>query len=543
MASSISVTTWFRGVSRNSPWFVIAASIHIIAFALLSVIYVTRHFQTQDVPPTAIAMATPSAASVEAAAAPLLEVLNRQAIPENTEVELIPFDELAFQPIVLSDEPQDLHLPRGDPLALSSLPAGGTGGTAIGAGEGPGRRGTGVPGHVTLHPGGGGETGRSGPTTRATEAGVLAGMRWLMRHQAEDGSWPVESLRERCSVVGGQCIDEGVDFSPEYTPGLTALSLLTFLGAGYGHDSKASVVDEALGERHVVGEVVKAGLKWLAGEQGPDGAFTNFPGSMYNEALGALALSEAYGLTHARYWKEPAERAIRYLVAGQKDNPTGSGRWGWRYQPGGDSIADTSVTCWVVMALKSARNAGLTVPQECMDGSLAFARWVTGKDGQVGYLDPLAAGAKVSGRNEQFDYHPGTMSSLGMLIRTFVAHDITDPFLEQAARYIVKDLPAVSADRLSIDYYYWYYASLALNQFDGPDSPRKGGTYWDPWNKAMTRAILDLQDKDEERDVCTRGGWLAGDRWSYAGGPIYATAINVLTLEVYYRYANAFGAK
>jgi hypothetical protein len=31
------------------------------------------------------------------------------------------------------------------------------------------------------------------------------------------------------------------------------------------------------------------------------------------------------------------------------------------------------------------------------------------------------------------------------------------------------------------------------------------------------------------------------DRWSYDGGPIYTTAINVLTLEVYYRYENAFG--
>jgi hypothetical protein len=36
---------------------------------------------------------------------------------------------------------------------------------------------------------------------------------------------------------------------------------------------------------------------------------------------------------------------------------------------------------------------------------------------------------------------------------------------------------------------------------------------------------------------------MKSDRWgNYSGaGPLYNTAINVLTLEVYYRYENAFG--
>jgi hypothetical protein len=97
----------------------------------------------------------------------------------------------------------------------------------------------------------------------------------------------------------------------------------------------------------------------------------------------------------------------------------------------------------------------------------------------------------------------------------------------------------VSKDKLSIDYYYWYYGSLALNQLDGPDSPKKSGKYWGPWNKAMVDAVLSLQDHTER--ACSNGGWIQGDRWAYTGGPLYATAINVLTLEVYYRYENAFG--
>lgn len=281
---------------------------------------------------------------------------------------------------------------------------------------------------------------------------------------------------------------------------------------------------------------------------------------MYNEALCALAFSEAYGMTNSRAWKEPAQNAINFLVNAQKPNPSNStGLWGWRYASKQDIIdrrdrgeldqnafesemrdADTSVTTWVVMALKSAKLSGLEVPDDSFQGALDFINYVTVKDGKVGYLSPDGAGQALGGHNDHFTYHPSVMSALGMLTRTFVNHDIDDPVLELGAKMLVKDLPDVSKDKLSVDYYYWYYGSLALNQFDGPDSPRKSQTYWNQWNERMKTAVLDLQDKNNERDVCTRGGWLTPDRWSYSGGPIYSTAINVLTLEVYYRYGNAF---
>ena len=41
----------------------------------------------------------------------------------------------------------------------------------------------------------------------------------------------------------------------------------------------------------------------------------------------------------------------------------------------------------------------------------------------------------------------------------------------------------------------------------------------------------------------TGGGWIVPDRWSYQGGALYSTSMAVLTLEVYYRFANAFGSK
>jgi hypothetical protein len=59
-----------------------------------------------------------------------------------------------------------------------------------------------------------------------------------------------------------------------------------------------------------------------------------------------------------------------------------------------------------------------------------------------------------------------------------------------------------------------------------------GGPWWERWNPAMKEVILDLQ---------RHGGHLAGSwdpdpNWiGGVGGRVYATAIAVLTLEIYYR--------
>jgi hypothetical protein len=279
---------------------------------------------------------------------------------------------------------------------------------------------------------------------------------------------------------------------------------------------------------------------------------------MYNEALAALAMSEAYGLTMHRAWRDPAQKAIDFLVNAQRPSPREAGKkWGWRYYSRAfieerradytsesDFLknlhdADTSVTGWVIMALKSAELSGLDLPDDTRQGAIDFAKWVAAPNGLSGYLDPGQAGQRLTGPNDHFVYHSPSMAAVNMCIRIFMAHDREDPYLVDAADQLVKDLPRISDDELSIDYYYWYYATLALNQLDGPDSPKKTGRHWNVWNKAMNDSILKLQDHTEKN--CSHGGWMTRDRWSHEGGRIYSTAINVLTLQVYYRYGNAFG--
>jgi hypothetical protein len=612
MAEKLSLGSHIKAFARNSPWLAIAIAVHVIAIAITAVVYVKKEVGEDKERGTEITVSQRREAPP--APPPQPETIERKAVPENKQAELVTFEQESFVPFV-EQKDVDLHMDVGDPTGLEDATSGATGGTSIGVGIKGGHYSTGVPSTIATRRAGTGKLGRQGGPTQGTEEAVLEGLRWLARHQNEDGSWGGDSYFTHC-VPERACLPKDAETNDHYDEGLTSLALLCYLGHGFGHDAKQELVDTALAKKHKIGNIVKGGLKWLADRQQKDGRFSE-KGFMYNEALATMAMCEAYALTNARQWKDSARKGLGYLLESQKPNPGGVGLWGWRYGPRGpaeqakaeaearlaqaetelkaaqselerleaektagtvaedayaqqkselsDAIkkhgqdvyeargaieeasadlydVDISVTTWVVMALKSAEIAGLEVPQEAIDGALAYTRHVSRDDGLVGYVSPGQAGIKIPGERDHYVYHTGTMSALSMLVRTFLEKDVEDPFLEAAAQHIVLDLPTISKDNLSIDYYYWYYATLALNQFDGPDSPRKSGKYWTPWNKALIEAIPSLQDKSKERDVCTRGGWLVDDRWSSHGYALYNTAINVLTLEVYYRFANAFGA-
>src|SRR5207247_2349287 len=129
----------------------------------------------------------------------------------------------------------------------------------------------------------------------------------------------------------------------------------------------------------VYAKTVKRGLDYLLQKQGKDG---DFGGGMYVHSLATMAVCEAYGLTSDPVLKKPAQSAINYLIKAQ-DPQSG----GWRYQPrqGGD----TSVTGFVVMALKSGQMAGLAVPNVTLKGAEKWLDSCESPDGSgYGYVGP-----------------------------------------------------------------------------------------------------------------------------------------------------------
>jgi hypothetical protein len=378
---------------------------------------------------------------------------------------------------------------------------------------------------------------------------VQDGLAWLARHQNPDGTWGAMSLKARCN--GGKCCameSAKPPFGDHYDEGITGLAILAFLRAGYGSDSKQEIVDVLSQQRWKPGEVVTRALDALKTKQRKDGAFAHERVFMYNHAIATLAMAEACVATKSDAWTEPAQRAIDLLEAAQRKQCNGDQLWGWRYATRRDAEAsagrlpkdeaaakalcdaDISVTAWAIAALSAAQHAKLNVRKESLDGALDYCDYVTLKDGRVGYTKPEEAGMAVTGVNDSYNYHTASMSALGMIVRLHTGHDRKHPFFELAAQLIVKDLPTISSDKLSIDYYYWYQGSSALNAYEGegnasPSKKRFSG----PWNKAATQALLDLQD--HAKTACSNGGWITGDRWAYAGGPAYCTAMAVMSLE------------
>jgi hypothetical protein len=184
--------------------------------------------------------------------------------------------------------------------------------------------------------------GPRGAGTPPAKGDLLAALRWLARHQSPDGRWSSDGFGAACRKKDGTAGcggagDAGLDV------GVTGLALLSFLGAGFNH------VSDTRYDGIRFGDVVQKGQQWLVSQQGTDGCIAGKETSKYmiNHAIAALALCEAYGLITSDKLRDPATRAIGFIVQAQN-----SGQ-GWRYaERSGDS--DTFVTGWCVMALKSA---------------------------------------------------------------------------------------------------------------------------------------------------------------------------------------------
>jgi hypothetical protein len=362
-----------------------------------------------------------------------------------------------------------------------------------------------------------GNPGGPGKTRKQADDAVLAALKWLARHQSADGSWGVQSHTGRC--VAAACTPNRTAHE-DFDTGVTGLATLAFLGAGFTHMSRDT--HDGL----CFGEVVKKALQWMQARQDPEGCVGPRAAHkyMYNHAIAALALAEAYGMTGSMLFRETAQRAIEFLLAAQ--NPGKA----WRYSARCDN--DTSVTGWAVMALKSAELAGLSFPRSAYDGTRAWLDEVTDANYyRVGYTS-VGTGKVYCAHNQAFDHHE-SLAAIAMMARMFIDRDRDgDPRVRGGAQLIVADLPAWSEH--ATDFYYWYYASLALFQFDGD----RGGQYWRKFEERM-RDVL-VKNQNVPSTGCRAGSWEPVDRWSCEGGRVYATAINALTLEVYYRYASVF---
>lgn len=387
--------------------------------------------------------------------------------------------------------------------------------------------------------------------TQQSEAAVERSLKWFTSIQLPDGHWDA-------SKYGSGLVEEdenGIprDFAGRNSDtGITALIVLSYLGAGYTHE----------GGQHALN--VDRALDWLIRQQGEDGNLSGNAGHyarMYCHAMATYALAEAVGMqkstilgpivdadalaaasiaahrastsvllqqglppiaimipgnaalvTRAElgsYQLRKVDdirleaallRAITYTLSQQDP---GSG--GWRYKRGQEG--DVSMFGWQLMSLKSAAIAGVNISPKVRGRMVQFLNSV--RQGEHGGL---------------FGYRrtePMTpvMTAEAMFCQQMLGYQRDSETSRESVTYILKNRPRLA----ELDFYYWYYGTLAMYQY--------GGQPWQMWN-SVVRDTLIQEQRTTGRNA---GSWDPKGPWGPYGGRLYSTALATLTLEVYYR--------
>ena len=300
--------------------------------------------------------------------------------------------------------------------------------------------------------------------TPEVRTSVEEGLAYLASQQQEDGSWG-----------GGQ-------YSRHV--GITALACLAFMADGH------------LPGRGAYGPNVERGLEFILNSATASGliAADTSHGPMYGHGFATLFLGEIYGMSppgeDRQRVREALLKAVRLIVNTQ--NKEG----GWRYQPI-PFDADLSVTICQVMGLRSARNAGLSVPEATIDKAIEYVKACQNpSDGGFRYmLNPGGSAFPRSAAGVAALYYAGVYGG---------------ETIEQGLEYLMRNGQNMNFQGGGHYYYGQYYAAQAMFL--------AGGEHWAKWYPSVRETLISGQQTD--------GSWRSNH------GDPYGTAMALLVLQV-----------
>ncbi len=316
-------------------------------------------------------------------------------------------------------------------------------------------------------------------------------IQWLLSNQREDGSWPADAQ------------------FPQFDVGVTGLAVLALVGAGEGQPfAPTSPLSGALDRA----------LAYLLDRQDASGGF-GFQQSryfVYGHAIATQALAEALVAGGPPALRRPLADALRFIESARNPNLA----WRYGHQSGEN---DSSVTRWMFAALRAGWFAGVPIDGAAILGALEWFDKMTDPEfGQVGYQMPGGYVSRTEGREQQFPPEKTqAMTAAGIAIHALVGAGYgteRSRMVDLASKLCAEKLPSFR-DPGAIDYYYWYMATEGMAYVERSISKK--------WDDALHKALIPAQTPD--------GSWPAIDAWSPEGGPVYATAILVLSLEASHR--------
>ncbi len=289
--------------------------------------------------------------------------------------------------------------------------------------------------------------------TPKAERAIDKGLEYLAKTQHTDGSWG------------------------KHKTATAALCLMAFMVKGH------------FPGRPPYGEQMDKGVDFLLKQSAAGRGYMG--ASMYEHGLATLALAEAWGMTDREGIRDALKRAVGVILRSQ--NPQG----GWRYQPA-PTDADISATVMQVVALASAKEAGIMVPDSVIKKAVAYVK---------SCQDKLSGG---------FCYQPGGTPGVARTAAGVMSLMMCGQRDAKATLLGLRWLKKINNDQFEradgFFFYAHYYGTQAMYQ--------AGDAWYQDWYPRVRESVLKKQAKD--------GSWADGNE--------IGTPLAILILGVPYRF-------
>ncbi len=326
-----------------------------------------------------------------------------------------------------------------------------------------------------------------GMITPETQDAIDAGLDYLAKHQNTDGSFGTRNHQGSVAV--------------------TSLSGLAFMAGGHqpGRGRYGKNVTKAV--EYVLSREDRQQTPGFLNNSFNRGPFHHGP--MYSHGFGTLFLAEVYGMVNNMRLKDDLrgtlDRAVKLIINSQ--NREG----GWRYKPVAHD-ADISVTICQIMALRAARNAGLSVPKSVADKCVDYVKRC--QDANSGGFRYQAQGF----------HQPGFARTAAGVVALYSAGLYDGAEVKNGLEFLKRYTPGGNRGfgwggdhEYRMHYYYGhYYAAQAMWT--------AGGDYWQQWFPAIRDELLRINPNGHrQRD----GRWDDGNIC-----PEYSTAMALIILQI-----------
>lgn len=355
-----------------------------------------------------------------------------------------------------------------------------------------------------------------------TQEAINESLLWLSRRQLQDGSWCFNHLYMRPGKMrpnSGKIENPGtIDNSPN---ACTALALLAYLGDGRNLKDKEFRQDILNGGKYLLMKAKPVSDRPLTNPMEAKRALEREASLVEGDipdfrshAWGTMVICELFGET-----KDPLYyTAAKALVAHIAHQQTFEGGWPNQERPlnvnnmlappTDSNRPSTTATVWNLMALRSAKDAGVEVPMATLDKATKYLNRKK-RDLDIQYRD---GDAKILATDLE-DYR-NVFLGLSLL---------NDPPERETMRPVMEQLaasPEPGNVRSAL------MSTLLFRDYRGEVGKQ--------WNDTVCKEYPKQQVvKGEEK-----GSWfhMTGDAVRFEGGRTYCTAMTALILESYFRY-------